>query len=444
VNSLEDKVRSATRAQAQTLREVRPLRLTPDPADTRKRPSRLGRPARARLSRGWLGPAAVAVLVVAIAIALVVVRDIPRGRMAPAPPSVAQAYAGVGVPTYYVTAYQPSGSSLNSLVIGRTLTGVRLATIAPPPHTRWVGVTGAADDRTFVVTALPVSRGLQLMQPVTWYLLRITPGHRPGYQLTRFAIPNLRSWDVEGIALSGSGHELAVTLLSAAQELNPAGGVLRIYSVASGKLLRNWSTNDSNLTIYGSYPGVQTPGLSWTDGDQAVVFPTFTLSSGLPKNAPLETLRLIEATAKSGSLLAASRLFWAMPRTAGPRAPAGCNAGIALATLDEKTVVCVTRPMWNGNNAQDRATFAWLAYSLSAPTVARFLYQVTVHGPLSHFGAGDVLWTSGSGSSVIIEWDEGAPPEPEARISVLRDGKFAGLLPPLPGDIWGYTYPVAW
>ena len=67
MNWVEDQVRAATRAEASTLREVRPLRLPAAAA-----PGRAARPRFAarwpRRWRGWLAPVAAAAVVIALAV----------------------------------------------------------------------------------------------------------------------------------------------------------------------------------------------------------------------------------------------------------------------------------------------------------------------------------------------------------------------------------------
>jgi hypothetical protein len=99
-----------------------------------------------------------AAAVIALAISLMAVRDIPNRRAVP-PAGPAPA---ADVPPYNV-ALQQTGKSLSSpegLVVGDTFTGARLATIPPPRGSTFAGVTGAADDRTFVVdTTLATGNG---------------------------------------------------------------------------------------------------------------------------------------------------------------------------------------------------------------------------------------------------------------------------------------------
>ena len=98
--------------------------------------------------------------------------------------------------------------------MGETLTGARLATITPPAGSTFAGVTGAADDRTFVLDSVQLDGGLPgtLLpnQPRTWYLLRIRPGATPVQTLTPLHFPLPSGADVNGIALSPDGTKLAV------------------------------------------------------------------------------------------------------------------------------------------------------------------------------------------------------------------------------------------
>src|SRR6202035_352722 len=83
------------------------------------------------------------------------------------------------VPRYYVALNNPHvATSRDQVVVGDTLTGKRLATVSPPKGGTFGGVTGAADDRTFVldVRQFPWSNTWFAVTPRTWYLLKIAPG----------------------------------------------------------------------------------------------------------------------------------------------------------------------------------------------------------------------------------------------------------------------------
>lgn len=428
MNKVEDRIRAATQAQAQTLRQVRPLTLTPPPDPARRR---LAPKWRWRW-HGWLAPAAAAALVIAVAVALVAVRDAGDGRGL----SPAARQADFAVPRYYVAVHQLGKSPLaDGLVIGDTLTGARLATIAAARGSRFVGVTGAADDRTFVVSTMPVPHGVKPKLTVTWYLLRIQPGSTPDYRLTRLAIPDMRSWGVQGIALSPSGRELAMALF-------PANGgdrwVLRTYSVATGKLLRSWSTGNSvTLGVAVAIPGMQNLPLSWADGDRAVVFQTF----GVSRESVLgrESERTIDVTTRSGNLIADSRVVWSTPDGTGAH---GCELASPRLTADGKTVVCAATPVLGGKQGDRHVTLAWLAYSTSAPAVPRVLYKVTVGAPNTYGNLSGILWSSASGRTLIVEWAVARSISPSAEhFGVVSHGRFRRL-PAIPSSLPGY--PGAW
>lgn len=106
----------------------------------------------------------------------------------------------------------------------------------------YLGMTAAADDRTFVVDTLPVGKVYRPTAARTWYLLRFAPGTAAPARLTRLAVPRLAN--VTAIALSGSGAELAVATGSGGGALGSVGlaggmfppslpGVLRLYSVST-------------------------------------------------------------------------------------------------------------------------------------------------------------------------------------------------------------------
>jgi hypothetical protein len=445
MNPVEDQVRAATRAQAQTLREVRPLRLTQAPQTVAWRGPG-ARARRARRFKTWIAPVAAAAAVIALAIALVIVRGIPNGRVATPRPPV----AGAGVPPYYVAvtgptgwyAYAPLSASASAsppsvLVIGETLTGKQLATIAPPRGSWYVGVTGAADDRTFVVSTMHMSSSGSPALAVTWYLLEIAPGG--GYALAKLAIPDMRSWGVEAIGLSGSGRELAMSLVRAKREAGTPGFELRIYSVATGKLLRAWSTNDQSVLGDGvTVPGSQAHALFWADGDRAVVFPALVrvVGHGMKVISERQTERRIDVTAGSGDLIANSRLIWSLPAGAGDSRR--CDPVGASVTADGKTVLCTTGPISSGTRAHGRVTLAWLAYSTAAPSVPRVLYKVTVDAPSSDASLADILWSDAAGSTLIVDWSVARSLSASTlHYGVVSQGRFRALpaVPALPG-LW--------
>lgn len=422
MTSAEDIVRSTTRAIAGTVSDVPPLRLPHDQDELAPAalafPAPAARAPRAHRSRAWVAPIAAAAAVIALAVSLVIVRDAPNGRGVS--PSAGASVSSV--PAHYVALLRPGkGSGPSSLAIGDTITGARLATIPPPRGSSFIGVTGAADDRTFVVSTMRMPRNGYPSLAVTWYLLRIAPGHA-GYTLTRLAIPDMRSWAVQAIALSGSGRELAMTLYPARSSTR--SWELRIYSVATGKLLRSWSASGSTdlLGLVVTVPGLQDQPLSWADGDRGVVFPTFVIAG----KGARESERLIDVTSGSGTLIAKSRAIWTEPDKPGvPR----CVQDSPQVTADGRTVQCVSQSAGGG-----RVTLEWLAYSVSAPAAPpRVLYRVGVRAPGSDARLIRILWSDASGSTLIVEWSVARSiTSSTAHFGIISHGRFRAI-PPIPG-----------
>lgn len=339
MTATEDRARAAMRAIAGTVNDAPPLRLAAvrDPKQapdevragghgsrrlvlhrpSLHRPS-LHRPGGApgRGSRGggrrrrWsvLAPVAAAVTIVAVAVTLAIIRNIPNGGVAgpsPATPTAgspaASGATATGVPGYYVARMQ---ANWPYLVVGSTFTGKTIATVGAPAGVFLTAVYGAAaDDRTFIVTGVRPGAGAGTV----WYLLRIAPGSNEAARLTPLPVPVRQSPAVA--ALSPDGTELAVALPG-----SPA--TLRVYSVATGALLRAWSTSASGeLTAEKVAPGSRqfsATVLRWSaDGSQLA----------FAWNA--STIRVLDPSAPGGDLIKSSRpLSW---------------IGIAYATLGNFT-----------------------------------------------------------------------------------------------------------
>jgi hypothetical protein len=245
----------------------------------------------------------------------------------------------------------------------------------------------------------------------------------------------MRSWVIQGIALSASGRDLAMALIPAPAQLPPKR-VLRIYSVATGRLLRGWSTHDYAVfgPVYNDpWPQSELP-LWWTDGDRALAFPAV----GSNSRTFYYQERLLDVTTSPGDLIADSRIIWSAP-------PAGatvssCSVPDAtsplpmslLVTADGKTVVCADRsPFLTYDQVPVRNTIRWLAYSVAAKTV-RTLYQVRFDA-LIQVVMGGVLWADPSGDTVIVKWSS-APDS--THLGVVSRGRFTPL-PSMPAAAIG-------
>ena len=386
----EDAIRVTTRAIAATVRDVPPLDLGPATGE-------LWSPGRAprRARRGprllpWLAPVAAAAVVVAVAVSLVLIRGPQNGSVVPQPtPTVA---SPGGVPRYYVALDPVTGKlgTVNGLLVGDTVTGRTLAVIAPPAHMTYQSVTAAADDRTFVAFATETGGSWVNGR---WYELRLAPGSAHLASVTSTAIGPQSG--VAGSALSGSGKYLAVA------ENGPAEGQRRVvvFSVATGRPLRAWSTRDGS---FASWPVYASHLLTWIDGDRAIAFSVDEQATG----AEIVRRLNVGGPLGEGDLITDSQLIWSTPGGSRP----WCVT-TPLVSADGQAIACATFDSPAGR----QSTITWRVYQVSAQAPAAskgtIAYQVTrpPQGALV-FLSDNTLWVSPSGSSVIGEWFTSALP----------------------------------
>jgi hypothetical protein len=443
----EDLIRSTTHAIASTVREVPPLRLEPAPDELRspaRAPRRLrgGRGRQGRW-RSWAAPLTAAAVVVALAISLVLVRDIPNdGAVSP---NLTTSTSPGGVPRYYVALKQLDGdlnSSIqrNDIVVGDSLTGKTLATFAPPAGTAFESVSAAADDRTFVVFAVTSSTGSfdpssKAVLTGSWYEVRLAPGTAHPARLTPLPIQPLtvansyvnagigRLIDSFGSVLSGSGRELAVPESTA-----PHGLAVKVFSVATGQLLHEWTTND--------LPFAQEPSLAWIDGDRKLAL--VSRSTDVQPNAKfaINNVTVREwpvAGPASGDLVADSKLVWNVQTVKNPLTTVQLCVepvvgGPVLISADGKTFSCTTAGGWGPTDHLSFHTYP-LTASTTATAQGTIDYQVTYTNKGRYIP--EVVWTSPSGDTLIgalFPYVGGSPVAVYGpRIGVISHGKFTPL-----------------
>ncbi|WP_300612803.1 hypothetical protein [Trebonia sp.] len=427
MNTVEERIRAATRAVDGAVSRVRPLDLPPA-AGTSPGPRPGARVRRARRWRTWLAPVTAAAAVLAIGIALVIVRDIPNGRVvSPARPALPAA-----VPTYYVALDHPDNrGSPDPVVVGDTRTGTVLATVQPPAHDTFDGVTAAADDRTFILDVRQFTWPDRLPTPPAWYLLRLFPGSAHPARLTRLAIPavpwpSLLGTTVDGIALSPDGTELAVMFQESGAEALPVR--LWIYSVATGKLLRAWtapvvvSPMDGGALVFGqNFIFDDNTILSWTADGRELAF-VFGLQ-GLTTT----TVRVLDLARPGQNLLADSKVVLDLKQGARP------DCTTLMPTAGGQTIICGTSPPPGkgaaggcaGTVAADRP--ALLEFSTATGQLTGTVYQYTGQ---CRSGSASVLWANPSGS-VVIGYLDIAPLAKTAsdrvEAGVITHGRFTPL-----------------
>jgi hypothetical protein len=446
--SMEDRLRIVLQ---ETARQVPPESMPPlDLTRGVVADSRRGRHHASRTLTALAAAAAVAGIVVASAALAAHSRpsqsaaaarhpDRPQSALAAGTPQPLPSYflvlTGTGSPYY--------DNPLHA-AIGATASGKILAVITPPaPYGTFIGVTAAADDRTFVLAAQAwqphnTSSAVGInAAPVTFFLVRFNPvDSQP--TLTRLPIPPIPgSAQLAGLALAPDGGQLAV-----ATDDGLATQQLTMYSVATGAA-RTWTAHVANTTLGGAAGAqnmIDPQGLSWTADGRTLAYDWWGPKSGV---------ELLDVAGTSGSLLADSRLVVPVGRT-------GC-LGDAMITPDGSAIVCSATAPFQAMPALNQRPTGRPTVSMTGPVPAASVQTVRMQVGFAEFSARtgallrtldqrydtsssplsqQVLWSDASGSELITEsalpyWN---------RVAVIRAGKLTLLpladQPTVPAVVW--------
>ncbi len=237
----------------------------------------------------WLAPAGTAMAVLAMIASTLAagwVPSLPRVTATVAP-------VQLGIPRYYVALDskgplssfpEPAGAA----TVRVTATGVATARIAPPrPYSGFIAVTGAADDRTFVLLARAPTDPFTQVTPERFFLLRIDPG-APS-TAARARLTPLPTADIPGgkaaanlpfgeqvgaIALSPDGRSLAALLsVRGANDLyiyNLVTGRTRIWIRKLCAGCKQAPLGNADGAYDFEHPGMVT--LSWTADSRSLAF----------------------------------------------------------------------------------------------------------------------------------------------------------------------------
>ena len=409
MNVSADQVRAATRNAAAVITpdELPPLRLH-EPAGRRGAAGRLragGWPRAAGRGVGrprlaWFSPlaaaAAVAVLVIGGTAAGSWFARSGKHQSTVSAASGQQAAAELlgKVPAYYVALGNPSLAVVRATVTGATL--VRIMTRTP-----FVGVTGAADDRTFVLDAQRQVIGptmVQWPQQPAFYLLRLTAsGTEQSY--TRLPVPALpKGAAVTGLALSPDGSQLAIEL-GLGSVAHPGRLEISIYTLATGAT-RTWSMTDSfEPEDPSGFTGSGVDGaqsISWTADSRTLAF-------DWAKSRADMGVRLLDATTSGGSLTADGRLAVFLGSGIIGDAPDGDAQCVTddIITGDGSAVICGYASSFGGTSpATTEVTTGFVRYSVRTGKVGGV--SGVFHRPQSRAGGSiSLFWTNSDGSIVI-------------------------------------------
>jgi hypothetical protein len=370
MNLIEDRIRAAARAAAETVApdSVPPLEL---PAARTRRFGRRRRGARSPHATWstWvarLTPVAAALAVIAIVVTMVTVRHTENRPPAtgsslvappgvPAGPSVSSYVRSGQVPPYYVTATETDA------VVHLTVSGASVATIRPSlPGGTMVAVTAAGDGRTFVLGEQGQDR-----KAVTFYQFRLGSSGRPG-ALTRLPMSVADGKTMGDVALSPDGTRLAIAVAAG------GGQQVRLYPVSGGRFalgLLSWAASQRTLAF------------NWGPGQ--------TLSA-----------RLLNLGNAGGSLLAASRPAVTLANTAN-MGQTLYQCGSLILTLDGSELVCVSGEITKiAKDGTTTYTTGFPEFSAATGHLTRILghwHPNQWHEPL----AVELLWSDASGRVLI-------------------------------------------
>jgi hypothetical protein len=452
---LASKTAAAMREFASTVTDAPPLRLIPPP---RTAPSRRRFPRR---WAAWITPLTATAAVIALAITLVIVRSILNG---PVVPAAEPAPASGSVPTYYAQLVQEPGNANNAdqIQVRETLTGRLITTMNPPAGATFAGITGAADDRTFVVDtqpgALQSPKSLpnrQSGQPRTWYLLRLSPGSAQFASLTRLAIPpSPAGTAVMGLALSPDGTKLAAAFQTPGWGISMTGSMtLRVYSVPTGAMLRSWTAPYAKgRYLFPPATGFADDNLSlaWTSSGTVLAFGELILAPGLvndgalPPQPALTAEKILELpyATPSGTNLLSARVAFTLPGRAEDTSPdlhCGAAATTDLVLTAGGQLLCQGTAMARHHGSPGAGQCApgtpWyqlglLEYATSggARTLEHYTSDCAGHSALLP------VWTSPSGSTQLgLLSRQKSTTETSSEFGIFRDGTFTAL--PAPATI---------
>jgi hypothetical protein len=317
------------------------------------------------------------------------------------------------VPPYYVGLSPPSRTSIlggRRAEVRASATGAVLATIRPPrPFGAFTWVSGASDDRRFVLAAqrfwtiAPGNRGTKATirddtTPTRFFELTITPSTRTA-RLTE--LPGAgqvnQSQQLAGVALSPDGTRLALDLRRSIQVITLASGARRVWRWPGG----GWV---GNFKPYGQV-------LSWTADGHMLAFQQWGGKFGNTAH-----VRVLD-TAAPGSSLQAAKLVVAFPDKAGVATLGSENT---LITPDGSKIVAGT--MTQAPKSPYATALEITEFSARTGTIVRSLDRFRFGSPGPYQ---DVLWSNAPGTTLIV-----SDPRGKARGTVpgvLSGNRFTAL-----------------
>jgi hypothetical protein len=374
-----------------------PVRNGPGHARSRPLAPRPGRKRRLALLAAGAAIIAIAATIVAITFHPSHRSGTSAGHQAPK-----LVYAEGGrVPPYYVWISSQGNSNFTGAeyaAVRLTATGAVLGTVtASAPGGGVMAVTGAADDRTFVLDeqtwVSSSSNANQAWEPRTFYVLHLSEGGKPE-PVIRLPISMPYGEGLQGMALSPDGTKLAIGMDNVSKsDTNLI--VLKLYSVPAGKLLRTWSADG---TIGNS--GEDAEALSWTSDQRTLGFDWLGNGQGTEQGE-----WLLDLTKGGTNLIANSRQALSNMTST----PLACDED-QIVTPDGSAIAC---------GAANNSSSGFEDFPTTKGRPAQILAE------WSGNGSAEVLWSNPSGSVMV-----GTGPGSDD-VGMVTAGTFT----PLPGPI---------
>jgi hypothetical protein len=421
MNSTEDRLRAAAQAAASTVApgSAPPLRL----AGATARPLAGAATTPRRPLRRVAAPLAAAAAVLTVIAVSLTVADATGGHRVQAHPGHATAHqhtasmasapatAVPGVPPYYVTLSR-SSTFPQQAAVHATATGTILATItAPRPYGTFTWVSGAANDRTFVLAAQQywrIRRGRAGISdevrdgstPTVFFRLQLEPAANRT-RLTALPRPVVPHSDqLGGIALSPDGKRLALALRGGDGQTGARSRpALQVVTLATGGR-REWTSATADWI--GNTKPMGEP-LSWTADGREIEFQAWDSST--------VAVRLLDIT-RPGRDLDASKLIAQFQDADGVPA---IDAGNTMVTPDGSKVIIPTmrtivpkappasKPLTTGMNLA--ITEFPVQPGKAAVTLDPWQFRGERAGSWQ-----DILWSSRSGGTLIVMAPPGRGP----------------------------------
>jgi serine/threonine protein kinase len=312
---------------------------------------------------------------------------------------------GGRVPPYYVWITANGNPNTHPLYasVRLTATGAVLGTVnATAPDSTIAAVTGAADDRTFVLDEQPRATGNanQSWEPRTFYLLSLGADGAPS-SVTPLPITEPSGSFVTGFALSADGTELAVAVQPNSVKSEPDLTQLKLYSIATGAVLRTWNGNG---TI--GFGGDDPEALTWTSDKQTLAF----VWEGAGTD-PQQGEWLLNAGLGGSDLLGDSReaLGWSNTSSYG-------SAEDLIISPDGSVVIC-----GSVNDSSSAPESGFYEFATASGNLVRTVAHWAANGSI------DVLWSNAAGSVLVGEASTAA--NSSDQVGMITAGTFT----PLPG-----------